>query len=194
MASNPSSTDRWDEISQQLQAVLVDRTVRSEIRLDQAPAPAKLASHTSAILADVDVDGEEVASGRLVVLYEPLGHESWDGDLRCVGFVRAELETELVTDSMLLEVGWSWVTDGLSNHGIHGHALSGTVSRAGSQSFGDLSERTPEGSVEIRMSWTVPSDESILDHVLAWCDVLASTAGLEPLPEGVVSITRSGKA
>jgi hypothetical protein len=105
-----------------------------------------------------------------------------------VGFVSADLETELVTDSMLLEVGWSWVEDAFKGRSINPLALSGTVSRSGSQSFGDLSTREPEGQVEIRVSWTVPSNEEFTDHALAWVDLITSAAGLEPLPAGVSAI------
>lgn len=192
MAFSQQITDRWAEIQHTISEVMEGRLVRPEISLDSAPAPAKLATFTTAILADVDVAGEEVASGRLVILHEPKGHESWDGTVRFVGFVRSELETELVTDSLLLEVGWTWVEDALSQRDTHPVALSGTVSRAGSQSFGDIAEREPEGSVEIRVSWTVPETDEIEKHILAWCDMLSSTAGLEPLPEGVSSISRSG--
>jgi hypothetical protein len=192
MASTQHVTDRWAEVQQSISEVMSGRMVRSEISLDASPAPAKLATFTTALLADVDVAGDEVASGRLVILHEPKGHESWDGNVRFVGFVRADLETELVTDSLLLEVGWTWVQDALNARGLHPIALSGTVSRAGSQSFGDIAEREPEGSVEIRVSWTVPESEAIETNILAWCDMLSSTAGLEPLPDGVSSITRSG--
>jgi hypothetical protein len=136
----------------------------------------------------VDVNGEEVGNGRLVVLFEPHFQDTWDGNLRMVGFVSADLETELVTDSMLLEVGWSWVEDAFKGRSINPLALSGTVSRSGSQSFGDLSTREPEGQVEIRVSWTVPSNEEFTDHALAWVDLITSAAGLEPLPAGVSAI------
>jgi len=33
--------------------------------------------------------------------------------------------------------------------------------------------------VEIRASWT-PADGDLAAHLLAWCEVLASTAGLPP--------------
>jgi hypothetical protein len=122
------------------------------------------------------------------VLYEPEWQEAWDGQLRFVAYARADLETELVTDSMLLEVGWSWVLDSFSDRGLKPHLLSGTVSRAGSQSFGELSARAPEGSVEIRYSFTVLNPEDANEYLLAWNDLLASAAGLEPLPEGVTAI------
>jgi hypothetical protein len=183
-----SNNSEWSAITAQIKALLENRTTRPEVQLDHTAAPARLATHTSAIVADVDVNGEEVGNGRLVVLFEPHFQDTWDGNLRMVGFVSADLESELVTDSMLLEVGWSWVEDAFKSRSINPLALSGTVSRSGSQSFGDLSAREPEGQVEIRVSWTVPSNEEFTDHALAWVDLMTSAAGLEPLPAGVSAI------
>lgn len=191
---NAPSPSRWLDLAAIVDAVLHDRSVRSEITLDSTPAPARLATHTAALLADVDVDGNEVGSGRLVILYEPEFQATWDGNLRCVAFVRANLETELVLDSLLLQVGWSWAHDSLVGRGANAVALSGTVSRNSSQSFGDLAERDPEGNVEIRVSWTVPDGDDLRNHILAWCDMLSMTSGLPPLTEGVVSITRPGRS
>jgi hypothetical protein len=183
-----SSESQWVEITNQIKALLENRTTRPEVKLDHTAAPARLATHTAAIVADVDVNGAEVGNGRLVVLFEPHFQDTWEGNLRMVGFVSADLETELVTDPMLLPVGWSWVEDSFSDRALNPLALSGTVSRSGSQSFGDISMREPEGQVEIRVSWTVPSDEDFTQHALAWVDLMTSAAGLEPLPDGVTAI------
>jgi hypothetical protein len=187
------STRSWEVVAGEISQILSARTVRSEITLDTAPAPARLATHAAAILADVTINENEIGSGRLVILYEPTEQEAWEGNIRCVAYVRADLETEMVTDPLLLEVGWSWVRDALEAREVAGIALSATVSRAGSQSFGDISDRNPEGSVELRASWTVAPDESVENSVLAWCDLLAAASGLEPLPEGVTSLHMPGR-
>jgi hypothetical protein len=184
---NPSAVN-WPSLQHAIEAAISDRGIRSEITLETAPAPARLATNAMTILADLDVGGDEVGSGRLVILHEPDWQEAWDGNLRMVAFARSELETELVTDSMLLEVGWSWVMDSFKNRELTPSSLSGTVSRAGSQSFGDLSARAPEGSVEIRYSWTILDYNELAQHVLAWCDLLSSAAGLAPLTDGVVAL------
>lgn len=183
-----NNDQQWNQIKNQIKSLLDNRSTRPEIKLDHTAAPARLATHTAAIVADVDAHGEEIGNGRLVVLFEPHFQDTWDGNLRLVGFVSANLESELVTDPLLLDVGWSWVEDSFSAHGLNPLALSGTVSRSGSQSFGDLSLREPEGQVEIRVSWTVPTSEDFLNHALAWVDLLTSASGLEPLPQGVSSI------
>lgn len=184
-----AENQQWTEITKQIKGLLENRTTRPEIKLDHTAAPARLASHTAAIVADVDMHGDEIGNGRLVVLFEPHFQDTWDGNLRLVGYVSADLESELVTDPMLLEVGWSWVEDAFANRDLNPLALSGTVSRSGSQSFGDISMRQPEGQVEIRVSWTVPATETFSNHALAWVDLLTSAAGLEPLPAGVSAIS-----
>ena len=63
------------------------------------------------------VDGEDVGSGRIVVLHDPAGNDAWLGTFRCVAYARAEIDPELVTDPMLAGVGWSWLTEALEAHG-----------------------------------------------------------------------------
>ena len=38
---------------------------------------------------------DEVATGRLILLHDPAGHEAWEGTLRLVTYVTVELEPEL---------------------------------------------------------------------------------------------------
>lgn len=179
----------WAQVASDF-GVAIDTAPRPELELESAPAPARLASHTAAVLADVVVDEFEVADGRLVLLFEPEYQPEWDGQLRLVGFTRADLEAELVTDSLLLEVGWSWVTDSFQSRGLEPLSVSATISRTGSQSFGDISSRPPTGAIEIRSSWTVPAGESLVEHVHAWCDLLGLAAGLAPLPRGISTLRR----
>ena len=75
----------WDEIVTEIRAI----TVRNEIVLEEVPAPQKLAPHAIALTADVDID---VATGRFVLLHDPVGQEGWSGEYRCVTFARAAIE------------------------------------------------------------------------------------------------------
>jgi len=73
-------------------------TPRDEIILEEVPAPQKLAAYSFAFTADISNgqsgDAEdEVASGRFVILHEPGGQDTWEGDFRCVSFMRADVET-----------------------------------------------------------------------------------------------------
>lgn len=163
---------------------------RPEIVLEEAPAPARLAPYAVALTAEV-ISGSatELATGRFVLLYDPAGHEAWEGSFRCVTFVRAELESDMSTDPLLTGVGWSWLLEALTDHDADFLAPSGTVTRVSSESFGQLADRVPSAEIEIRASWTPKG--TIDTHLEAWCDVLAVCAGLPPVPKGVHMINGS---
>jgi hypothetical protein len=153
---------------------------RDEIALEEVPAPQRLAPYAFALSAVVRRDADEMATGRLILLHDPAGHEAWDGGtLRLVTYVTAELEPELTADQLLPAVGWSWLIDALDGHGATHTAIGGTVTQTVSTRFGELAGPPAAGDVEIRASWT-PLDTDLRAHLLAWCDLLASTAGLPP--------------
>ena len=162
-------------------------TMRPEVVLEETPAPQRLAPHAVALSAEVLVDGNELASGRLVLLHDPAGHESWDGTFRVVTFVRASLEPEIAADPLLPGVGWAWLQEALDARGARAAATSGTVTRVASESFGTMAERPSTAEIEIRASWT-PTDEAWTAHLHAWCDLMCVCAGLPPVPEGVVTL------
>src|SRR4029079_8303750 len=91
---------------------------------------------------DVTVDGEEIGTGRIILLHDPMGNDAWDGEFRCVAYARAEIDGELITDPMLAGVGWSWLTDALDAHGATYHMASGTVTRVATESFGGMAEES----------------------------------------------------
>lgn len=170
-------------------------TPRAEIILEEVPAPQKLATYSFAFTADISNgrtgDAEnEIASGRFVVLHEPGGQETWEGDFRCVTFMRADVDSEMQEDPLLPEVGWNWLLDCLGATGAQFNAPSGTVTRVSSASFGKLSPRNSDSEMEIRASWTplLSQIEEIFPHVQAWCNLMTEVAGLPPLPEGVATI------
>lgn len=165
--------------------------LRPEIALEETPAPQRLAPHAVALTADVlGDDGDELATGRFVLLHDPAGHETWQGCFRVVTFARAELEPELATDPVLPSVGWSWLTEALAVRGAEYTAISGTVTRVASESFGAMDGREPTAEIEMRASWTAP-DSRLGPHLEAWADVLAAAAGLPPVAPGVVALPRA---
>jgi DUF3000 family protein len=176
-------------------AALRATPTRPEIVLEETPAPQRLAPHAVAMTADVVVGEAELATGRLVLLHDPVGHEAWQGTFRVVTYVRAELEPEIAADPLLLGVGWAWLTEALDGHGATFTAASGTVTRVASESFGGMATQPGTAQIEIRASWT-PLDDAFDAHLLAWCDLLCTTAGLPPVPAGVVSLPsrRSARA
>jgi hypothetical protein len=170
-------------------------TPRDEIILEEVPAPQKLAAYSFAFTADISNgqkgDAEdEVASGRFVILHEPGGQDTWEGDFRCVTFMRADVDSEMQEDPLLPEVGWNWLLDSLGSTGAQYNAPSGTVTRVSSASFGKLSPRNDDSEIEIRASWSpvIDSANDIFAHVQAWCNLMTEVAGLPPIPDGVASI------
>ncbi|MPZ25260.1 MAG: DUF3000 family protein [Micromonosporaceae bacterium] len=158
---------------------------RREMTLTELPAPQRLAPYSYAVGAEAQPPGlEEMATGRLILLYDPAGQEGWEGQLRLVTYVTAELEPDLAADPLLPEVGWSWLTDALDTHAPGYAALAGTVTQTTSTRFGELAGPPAMADLEIRASWTPVGDQAgrldLAGHMSAWCALLASTAGLPP--------------
>jgi hypothetical protein len=183
--------------------------LRPEIRLAEAPAPSRLAPFAIALTGDIaenfatlgvpgprSEDVDDIATGRFVVLHDPAGQEAWQGTTRIVAYVRAELEQEMAADPFLAAVGWTWLTEALSRRvGLDGaRAVGGTVTRVSSESYGAMSGRPPLAHIELRASWTpsIGDEEGASNdlgpHLQAWAEVLASAAGLPPLPPGVAAL------
>jgi len=167
--------------------------------IEDAPVPKRLAPHATAVAVTVYRDDDDVASGRLILLYDPAGQEAWAGTFRVVAYVRADIEPEVAADPLLGEVGWSWLTEALDIHVPGYTAESGTVTRVITEGFGAKEEEVPLTGFELRASWSPTADEQAqgehaqgehaqgdldaLDlgsHVTAWCACIAAAAGLEP--------------
>ena len=181
-AGDPST----DEVPAPFRAALESLAgvrARPEIELEPIPAPARLAPHAFAVGAHV-VEGEgedeiEIASARFILLYDPAGHDAWHGTMRCVGYLSASTDEEMVDDTMFSEVAWSWLTDALGENGAAHHAVGGTVTRTASTRFGELAGPEHSVDVEMRASWTA-SDTDLDRHLLAWLEVVGTAAGLPP--------------
>lgn len=161
-------------------------TFRPEVFVEDMPAPQRIAPYASALSADLTLGEEDVASGRLVLLHDPSGNETWQGVFRCVAYVRAEIDAEQGSDPMLAEVAWSWLEEALTQHGAEHLAISGTVTCVTSQGFGSMSHEPQTAQIEIRASWTPTSD--LQAHTEAWGELLCTASGLPPVPEGVATM------
>jgi hypothetical protein len=157
---------------------------RDDIAFEESPAPRRLAPYATAIGATAVRDGDEAGTGRLVLLYDPEGHEGWTGVFRLVAYVRADIEEEIAADPLLGEVGWSWLTEALEQHAPGYTAPSGTVTRVITEGFGAKSGELPATGFELRASWSPPEDADLGVNVAAWCDLLAAAAGLPAQPLG----------
>jgi hypothetical protein len=153
----------------------------------------KLARHSAGIEAELlDANGQELASGRLILLYDPPSRPDWLGDYRFVSYAQAEMDQAMVADPPLAEVGWSWLLDALNRHNCSFTNESGTVTRHSSQSFGRKCEDPQSSELEIRASWT-PLPGPRLDftgHLLAWRDLLSLVAGSIPVDDQVLPLER----
>ena len=172
-------------------AQLREARLRPEVFCEEMPAPQRIAPFASALSADVTVDGEDVGTGRIVLLHDPAGNDAWEGTFRCVAYARAEIDPEMANDPLLAEVGWSWLVEALTAHGATYLAPSGTVTKVSSESFGSMADEDASAQLEIRASWTPignPAAEGVLDlgpHAEAWGELLCMASGLPPVPEGV---------
>lgn len=166
--------------------------LRPEVLCEEMPAPQRIAPYAAALSADVTVDGDDIGTGRIVLLHDPHGNDSWEGTFRCVAYARAEIDPEMANDPLLAEVGWSWLAEALQAHGAHYVAPSGTVTKVSSESFGGMADEEASAQLEIRASWTpVPVSGDVLDlgpHVEAWGEMLCTASGLPPVPEGVAPL------
>lgn len=173
---------------------------RPELRLCAVDAPPRLAPYTWAMGVEADAiagrPGEALAdldepdtSGRLILLHDPAGPDAWAGVFRLVCFVQARLDPEQLGDDMLPVVGWSWLTEGLDQHGAGYVALGGTVTQTSSVRFGESARNTGhphrEDDIELRASWT-PTGADLRPHAEAFCTLVANAAGLPPV--GAVSL------
>ena len=165
-------------------------STRTEIALGPIRPPQQLAPFTYALGAEVTSTDDVDAFGRLILLHDPDGHEAWDGTLRLVAYVQAEVDEALAEDALLPEVAWSWLVDSLAESGAATTALGGTVTATSSMRFGDIAGPRRTHQVELRASWTVLGSGSqdtgpggghdLARHAVAFCSLLAQAAGLPP--------------
>jgi len=168
---------------------LTSTAVRREVHVEPLRPPQRLAPWSYAISTDVrGPDGDELATGRLVLLHDPEGSEVWDGVLRLVAFASAELDPQMGVDPMLPAVGWSWLVGALDDRGATYRAAGGTVTQTTSTRFGDLAGPRTTVELELRASWTA-DDAEMAPHLHAFVDMVCAAAGLPP--EGVTLLTPS---
>lgn len=168
--------------------------VRDEIEVGPIRPPQRLAplshavglevTHTDKLYVPEQSEGD--AFGRFILLCDPEGTEVWDGTMRIVTYIQADMDPALATDPMVTEVAWSWLADGLKDRDVDFKMLGGTVTSTNSVRYGDLSGPPSAYQIELRASWTA-LDNNLAPHLEAVADTLASVSGLPP--EGVTSLT-----
>src|SRR4051794_41858945 len=78
---------------------------RSELFVEEMPAPQRIAPFAPALSAAVTVEGEDVGSGRIVVLHDPAGNDAWLGTFPWGAYAPAEIDPEPVSDPTLAGAG-----------------------------------------------------------------------------------------
>ena len=174
-------------------------TVRPEIEVGPIRPPQRLAPFSYALGAEVkhpeltvvpeQSDGD--AFGRLILLHDPEGAEAWDGTMRLVAYIQADLDSNEAIDPLLPEVAWSWLVEALESRSEHVTALGGTVTATTSVRYGDISGPPRAHQLELRASWTATSPDLGV-HVQAFCEVLEHAAGLPPV--GVTDLGSRSRA
>jgi len=154
----------------------------SRIHVCELEPPSSIAPYSAAIDADVVVQGDDIASGRLILLHDPAGNDAWGGDFRCVTFAQADVSPDMIHDPFLAYVGWSWLMDALHAHRALFTDESGTITTTASTPFGTKQEEQPSSQIEIRASWTPQLDDehSFTAHLNAWQELLREVGGLPP--------------
>jgi hypothetical protein len=187
--AGPDAQSAGPSIFRQAVESLTATRVRPEVRMQPLRPPQRLAPWSYALSAEIVApDGSDLASGRLVLLHDPEGHEAWDGVLRLVAYVSADLDEQMGVDPQLPSVGWSWLTSALDEREAPYRAAGGTVTQTTSTRFGDILGPSTAIAIELRASWTA-DDAELTPHLLAFADLLSSAAGLPP--EGVAILSRS---
>ena len=177
-------------------------TVRAEIELGPIRPPQRLAPYSYALGAEIKHPELDIASersegfggeafGRLILLYDPEGSDAWDGTMRLVVYIQADLDSHEAVDPLLPEVAWSWLADALQARAEHVTALGGTVTATTSVRYGDISGPPRAHQLELRASWTAITPELGTD-VEAFCEVLEHAAGLPPV--GVTDLGSRSRA
>lgn len=171
--------------------------LRPDISLGTIRPPQRLAPYSHAIglevlhgdLENADIvptDSEGDAFGRLILLHDPASDETWEGTMRLVAYIQADMDVQVASDPLLPEVAWHWLTESLEGAGATFSNLGGTVTSTASVRFGEIGGPPHAYQVEMRASWTAATLD-LAPHVQAFGDVLAHVAGLPPV--GVSSIS-----
>lgn len=160
------------------------------IRPPQRPAPFSHAVGLEVVHPNEDgdnipVDSEGDAFGRLILLHSPAAEEAWEGTMRLVAYIQADMDDAVASDPLLPDVAWQWLNESLAETSAGFTNLGGTVTSTASVRFGEIGGPPRAYQLEMRASWTAEGID-LKSHVEAFSKVLAHVAGLPP--EGVTQL------
>ncbi|MFM6963916.1 MAG: DUF3000 family protein [Micrococcales bacterium] len=165
---------------------------RSELDIQQIPAPKEIAESSIAFAASVrtEKDHEHTAAGtgRFVLFWSPEPQENWTTRFRIVIYARSPLETDIGDQEDSAELTWAWLLDALKFSGSAHSALAGTTTRIISTGHGDLASEKQHAEIELRASWS-PHGAEMGQHFEAWQNLICSMSDLNLAP-GVEKLDR----
>ena len=171
--------------------------LRPEITLGTIRPPQRLAPYSHAVgleIGDpaegtdvVPTDAEGDAFGRLILVHDPGAEEAWEGAMRLVAYIQADMDDAVAGDPLLPDVAWQWLNEAMEANGATHTNLGGTVTSTASVRYGEIGGPPRAYQLEMRASWTA-ADLNLTPHVEAFAQVLANVAGLPP--EGVIELGR----
>ncbi len=165
---------------------------RADVRRVAGVVAAPAAGRRSGPAADVLVAGgrsggaagDELATGRFVLLHDPAEPLAWGGAFRVVTWARAAVAREVGRDAGTGALAWAWLLEALERHRAGYSREGGTASRVLAEGFGVLGDQEEGADVELRAAWT-PDGPDVEPHLAAWADTVCTFAGLPPYPQGV---------
>ena len=159
---------------------------------------ARAAAHRAVrvrAVGDVTVDGDDVGTGRLILLHDPPGNDAWDGDLplRRLRPRRDRRRADHRPDARRRRLVLADRGARRPRRGVH--TASGTVTRVATESFGGMADdsrhRPARDPGVVDADVPVGARRRRLDvtpHVEAWGELLCTAVGLPPVPDGVAVI------
>ncbi len=165
---------------------------RSELDIQQIPAPKEIAESSIAFAASVkteqDHDHSPAGTGRFVLFWSPEPQENWTTRFRIVVYARAPLESDIGTQEDSSELTWAWMLDSLKFAGAEFSALAGTTTRIISNGHGDLASENQHAEIELRASWS-PHGTEMGQHFEAWQNLICAMSALSIAP-GIEKLDR----
>ena len=164
---------------------------RSELEIQQIPAPREIAENSIAFAASVlhnDDEHAKVGTGRFVLFWSPEPQENWTTRFRIVIYARSPLETDIGAQDDSSYISWTWLTDALRDSGAEYSAIAGTTTRLISNGHGDLQHEKQHAEVELRASWS-PHGVDLAAHFVAWQNFICALSDISLNP-GIESLDR----
>ncbi|MGH8793837.1 MAG: DUF3000 family protein, partial [Stackebrandtia sp.] len=135
MAAGTESGDETLDDFRRAVRSLRSRRPGEGITVEETDAPKRIAPHAFALLGEAERASGPAATGRLILLHDPQGHEAWNGTFRLVAFLSVDLDAESAADPLLADMAWSWLIGSLNAASADHSGCGGTVTCTSSVKF-----------------------------------------------------------